>query len=222
MSLRIEDYALIGDNHGAALVGRDGSIDWLCLPRFDSGASFAALLGDPANGRWLICPAAPPLRVERSYRDGTLILETRFVCEAGEVTLTDCMLLESPRPRLVRMARCGRGSVAMRLEYVVRFDYGSIVPWVRQTNEGLLAIAGPDALLLAGDVELRPDGWRHVADFTLGKGERATFELSYFPSHEPPPKATPWPRRRGAGGPGPSRAATKDRTAPSSTGRCWR
>jgi GH15 family glucan-1,4-alpha-glucosidase len=189
VSLRIEDYALIGDNLGAALVGKDGSIDWLCVPRFDSGACFAALLGNSANGRWQICPAEPPLEIERTYRDGTLILETRFVCEAGEVTLTDCMLLDSPRPRLVRVARCGRGTVAMRLEYVVRFDYGSIVPWVRQTEEGLLAVAGPDALLLAGDVEVRPDGWRHVADFTLNKGERATFELSYFLSHEPPPKA---------------------------------
>jgi len=189
VSLRIEDYALIADEHTAGLVGNDGSIDWLCLPRFDSPACFAALVGDAGNGHWKIAPAAPVRGVARSYRGDTMVLETIFTCDDGAVALVDCMLLDRAQPRVVRRVRGRSGRVAMQLEYVVRFDYGSIVPWLRQTESGLLAVGGPDALLLASDVELRPEGLRHVAEFTLAKGEEVTFELTYFPSHEPVPKA---------------------------------
>ena len=187
--MRIEDYALIGDTHTAALVGRNGSIDWLCVPRFDSPACFAALVGDESNGRWLIAPAAPAPRVTRAYRSGTLTLETTFECDAGEVVLIDCMLLGAERARIVRTVRGRRGRVAMRLEYAVRFDYGSVVPWVRRTDAGLLAIGGPDAMLLADDGLAQPDGWRHVANFEVARGESVTFELTYFASHEEWPKA---------------------------------
>ena len=190
MSLPIEDYALIGDTRTAALVGRDGSIDWFCVPRFDSPACFAALLGDADNGRWAIAPAVPVRGVTRAYRKGTLTLETTFACDAGEVTLSDVMLAGSEHPRIVRKVRCRRGKVPMRMEYAVRFDYGSVVPWLRRTDAGLLAIAGPDALLLADDNLARPDGLHHVAEFELAKGESASFELTYFPSHED------WPRAR--------------------------
>jgi GH15 family glucan-1,4-alpha-glucosidase len=188
VSLRIEDYALIGDTHTAALVGLDGSIDWLCLPRFDSPACFAALLGDADNGRWRLGPATTPFRVERAYRDETLVLETTFHCADGALALTDCMLLGGDHPRVVRELRALAGRTAVRMEYTVRFDYGSVVPWVRRIDEGLLAIAGPDALLLASDVETRTEGRRTVADFVLEKGTTARFELTYFASHEPFPK----------------------------------
>jgi GH15 family glucan-1,4-alpha-glucosidase len=176
VSLPIEDYALIGDTRTAALVGRDGSIDWFCVPRFDSPACFAALLGDADNGRWAIAPAVPVRGVTRAYRKGTLTLETTFACDAGEVTLSDVMLAGSEHPRIVRKVRCRRGKVPMRMEYAVRFDYGSVVPWLRRTDAGLLAIAGPDALLLADDNLARPDGLHHVAEFELAKGESASFK----------------------------------------------
>ncbi len=189
MSRRIEDYALIGDNFTAALVGCDGSIDWLCVPRFDSSACFAALVGDASNGRWSIGPVAEGATVRRAYRDGTLTLETTFTVGDGEVTLVDSMLRVDDRSRLIRQVQGRKGRVAMRMEYVVRFDYGSIVPWIRRTDEGLLAVAGPDALLLAGDVETEPDGLRHVAEFSVDESDCVTFELIYFPSHEEWPKA---------------------------------
>lgn len=128
MPLPIEEYALIGDCHTAALVGRDGSIDWLCLPRFDSGAYFAALLGDPEHGRWLLAPAAQALGVRRSYRDGTLILETEFETKEGAVRIIDWMPLSDQRWDVVRIVEGLRGTVPMRMELVIRFDYGSIVP----------------------------------------------------------------------------------------------
>ncbi|MBD5655655.1 MAG: glycoside hydrolase family 15 protein [Candidatus Eremiobacteraeota bacterium] len=191
MSQRIEDYAIIGNRRTAALIGKDGSIDWLCLPRFDSPACFAALVGDEDAGCWRIGPATPIRSVTRAYRDATLVLETTFVCDEGEVVVTDCMLLGSELPRLLREVRGIRGRVPMRLLYVVRFDYGSIVPWVRSVDEGLLAVAGPDALLLASDVELRAEGLSTVADFAVGAGERVTFELTYFPAQQalPPPRS---------------------------------
>jgi GH15 family glucan-1,4-alpha-glucosidase len=204
MSRLIEDYALIGDGRTAALVGRDGSIDWFCAPRFDSSACFAALVGDPSNGRWQICPAEAPQSVRRAYRSGTMTLETTFTCANGTVTLVDCMVLDADQPRIVRCVRGDRGSVAMRLDYVVRFDYGSIVPWLRKTDEGLLAVAGPDALMLAGDVETHADGLRHSAEFSVSRGERVVFELTYFHSYEP------WPPARAS-----SRAVAK-------TERRWR
>ena len=188
MALNIEDYALIGDMRTAALVGLDGSIDWLCAPRFDSPACFAALVGTAENGRWLIAPAAPARSVSRRYVNETLVLETTFVCETGTVVLRDAMLPQGG-PRIFREVEGIDGSVAMRMEYVVRFDYGSIVPWVRQENGGLLAVAGPDALLLRTDVETRAEGYTTVADFTVAQGERITFDLSYYASYEEAPGA---------------------------------
>jgi len=185
--LRIEDYALIGDTSTAALVGKNGSIDWLCLPRFDSPACFAALLGSEENGHWRIAPEGKPRRIVRSYRSGTLLLETVFVTGDGSVALTDCMQLGGEHPRVLRVVEGRRGSVVMRMEYVVRFDYGHVVPWVRRTEDGLLAVAGPDALLLAADVELRAEGMRTIADFTVKAGERVAFALTYFASQEDPP-----------------------------------
>src|SRR5580693_2202010 len=148
MALRIEDYALLGDTHTAALVGRDGSIDWLCLPRFDSAACFAALLGSPEHGRFRIAPKDPAPRVTRRYRDGTLVLVTEFTTAEGTVRLVDCMPPRGEAPAIVRLVEGVRGTVPVSMELVVRFDYGSIVPWVRAIPEGLSAVAGPDALLL--------------------------------------------------------------------------
>ena len=128
MPLPIEDYALIGDCHTTALVGRDGSIDWLCLPRFDSGACFAALLGEPRHGRWLIAPNAQPRSIRRQYRDGTLILETEFETDEGAVRIIDCMPLSNERWDVLRIVEGLKGRVAMRMELIIRFDYGSIVP----------------------------------------------------------------------------------------------
>src|SRR3954467_14517453 len=147
MPLAIEDYALIGDCHTAALVGRNGSIDWLCLPRFDSGACFAALLGEPDNGRWLIAPAAGAVqKTERRYRHGTLVLETEFTTDSGTVRLIDCMPPRGDAPDVVRVVEGLSGHVTMQMELIIRFDYGAIVPWVRRAGGRLVAIAGPDAL----------------------------------------------------------------------------
>ncbi len=185
MPLPIEDYALIGDCHTAALVGRDGSIDWLCLPRFDADACFAALLGGPEQGRWLIAPAAADLtRTRRSYRDGTLILETVFETDDGAARLIDCMPLSSERWDVVRIVEGLRGSVAMRMELIIRFGYGAIVPWVRQPDGTLLATAGPDTLELHTRIATRGEQLHTVADFDLHAGERVPFVLNYRPSHE--------------------------------------
>src|SRR5580658_5711245 len=140
----IEDYALIGDCYTAALVSRTGSIDWLCLPRFDSAACFAALLGTPANGRWLLAPAGEIRNIKRRYRDGTLVLETEYETDDGVVVVTDCMPVRVQAPDLVRVVEGKRGSVRMRMELVIRFDYGSITPWVQRIDGGISAIAGPD------------------------------------------------------------------------------
>jgi GH15 family glucan-1,4-alpha-glucosidase len=146
MPLRIEDYGLIGDTRTAALVGRDGSIDWLCLPHFDSGACFAALLGQPRHGRWLIAPDSPARGVRRRYRPETLILETEFEVDGGAVRLIDFMTPWQGEPDLIRIVEGVRGEVRMEMELAIRFDYGSIVPWVRKMDSHLRAIAGPDAL----------------------------------------------------------------------------
>src|SRR4051812_46746530 len=148
MASRIEDYALIGDSYSAALVARDGSIDWLCLPRFDSGACFAALLGQPEHGRWLLAPRGEVRTVRRRYRDDTLVLETTFDTEHGSVTLVDCMPVRTQVPALVRLVKGERGQVPMHLELIIRFDYGSIVPWVTRRDKKLQAIAGSNTLLL--------------------------------------------------------------------------
>ncbi|WP_438001080.1 glycoside hydrolase family 15 protein [Sorangium sp. So ce185] len=189
MPLRIEEYALLGDTQTAALVGRDGSIDWLCLPRFDSAACFAALLGAPEHGRFRIAPKDPSPRVARRYREGTLVLETEFTTAEGAVRLVDCMPLRGRAPDVVRVVEGVRGRVPVSLELIVRFDYGSIVPWVRSIGGALRAVAGPDALILRAGVPLRGAGLTTVADFDVHAGQRIPFVLTWHPSHEPPPEA---------------------------------
>ena len=187
---RIEDFALIGDCETAALVGLDGSIDWLCWPRFDSDACFAALLGTAENGRWRIAPDVAATKVSRRYRGDTLILETTFETATGAVTLVDFM---PPRGRcsdVVRIVRGVRGLVAMRMELTLRFGYGRITPWVSRLEDGSLrAIAGPDMAVLRSGVETRGEGMSTVADFTVGEGESTVFTLTYGASHEPLPDA---------------------------------
>ncbi len=190
MAGKIEDYALIGDCHSAALVGRDGSIDWLCLPRFDSPACFAALLGAPEHGRWLLGPAEESRHVARRYREGTLILETDHETDGGAVTVIDCMPPRSKEPELVRMVVGRRGQVRMRMHLVIRFDYGSIVPWVRRIPCGIRAVAGPDSLLFHTDVPLRGENMTTVADFTVSEGQRVAFVLLWHPYHESCPERT--------------------------------
>ncbi len=190
MPLLIEDYALIGDCHTAALVGRDGSIDWLCLPRFDSGACFAALLGSPEHGRWLLAPDGEARCTGRRYRDGTLILETEFETDEGAVRVVDCMPLSNERWDVVRLVEGLRGRVAMRMELVLRFDYGSIVPWVRKDENGIiLATAGPDTVELHTPVVTHGEDLKTLAAFAVEAGDCVPFVLNYRPSHreiEPP------------------------------------
>jgi GH15 family glucan-1,4-alpha-glucosidase len=183
MSLPIENYALVGDCHTAALVGKDGSIDWLCLPRFDSGACFAALLGGPEHGRWLLAPATPPTQVRRRYRGDTLILETDFDTEEGSVRVIDFMPLSDKRWDIVRIVEGLSGRVDMRMELVVRFDYGSIVPWVHRSQGILLLTAGPDTLELCASVEIEGENMHSIAEFSVSAGERESFTLNYRPSH---------------------------------------
>jgi GH15 family glucan-1,4-alpha-glucosidase len=180
----IEDYAFLSDLCSAALVGSDGSIDWLAFPRFDSGACFAALLGGPEHGRWLVAPAGEVRRVRRRYRPGTLVLETVFTTDDGEVAVIDCMPPRDEHLDIVRLVEGRRGRVAMRCELVVRFDYGSIVPWVQRTDAGWSAVAGPDALLLATPVELTPADHTTVAEFTVGEGDCVPFSLMWHPAGE--------------------------------------
>ena len=187
MPLGLEDYALIGDCETAALVGRDGSIDWLCVPRFDAGACFAALLGAPEHGRWLLAPRTPIRQVRRRYRQNTLILETAFETDDGAVTVIDFMPPRSHQLDLVRVVVGQHGHVAMRMELIMRLDYGSIVPWVRRTEHGIRAIGGPDALELSSRVELRGEQLTTVADFTVAAGQRVPFVLVWHPSHRPAP-----------------------------------
>jgi GH15 family glucan-1,4-alpha-glucosidase len=183
MPLPIESYALIGDCHTAALVGSDGSIDWLCLPRFDSGACFAALLGGPEHGRWLLAPAAPARAVRRKYRGDSLILETEFDTEQGSVRVIDFMPLSNKRWDIVRIVEGVSGEVDVRMELSVRFDYGSIVPWVHRAGDILLITAGPDTLELAASVAVEGENMRTVAEFRVSSGERQSFVLNYRPSH---------------------------------------
>ena len=187
MPLRIEDYGLIGDTQTAALVGRDGSIDWLCLPHFDSGACFAALLGGPGHGRWLLRPEATITRTTRRYRPNTLILETDFSTDAGDVRVIDFMTPRDGEPDLIRIVEGLRGEVRMHLELVIRFDYGSIVPWVRKLDGHTRAIGGPDALSLWTDVETEGRGLTTQAEFTVRAGERVPFVLMWHPSHASSP-----------------------------------
>jgi GH15 family glucan-1,4-alpha-glucosidase len=192
MSLRIEDYALIGNTYSAALVGRDGSIDWLCMPRFDSPACFAALLGTPENGRWLIAPDHEKVISRRRYRDDTLVLETEFELPGGDrAALIDFMPVceRDGRIDLFRIVEGRRGRVPMQMEVAFRFDYGRIVPWVRRRDYGLSAIAGPDALALRTPVQMRGENFKTVARFNVGEGETVPFTLTWYPSHLPEPGA---------------------------------
>ncbi len=190
---RIEDYGLIGDCETAALVGRDASIDWLCWPRFDSGACFAALLGGPQHGRWRIAPADPAARtVRRGYRDGSLVLETEFgTPDGGAVAIIDCMPPRGRVSNLVRVVEGRRGRVAMRAELVLRFDYGHAVPWVTRLRggRGIRAVAGPDMVVLRTPAPLRGEDLRTVSDFEVEAGQSVPFVLSYGPSHLPAPPA---------------------------------
>jgi GH15 family glucan-1,4-alpha-glucosidase len=187
MASLIEDYALIGDCHTAALVGRDGSIDWLCFPRFDSGACFAALLGTHEHGRWLLSPANEIKSIKRRYRGGTLVLETDYETQDGAVTLVDCMPPRSKEADLVRLIVGRRGQVRMCMQLVIRFDYGSIVPWVRAENNGIHAVGGPDIVVLKTNVVLQSEGPTVTAEFIVSEGERIPFVLMWHPSHEPTP-----------------------------------
>jgi GH15 family glucan-1,4-alpha-glucosidase len=187
--MRIEDYGLIGDTQTAALVGRNGSIDWLCLPRFDSPACFAALLGDSSHGRWQIAPADPVLEVVQRYRGQSLVLETEFATAGGAVRVVDCMPPRQHEADLVRVVEGVRGEVRMKMELIVRFDYGSIVPWVRKIDGVLRLIGGPDALSLWSPVPIRGADLTTCAEFTIREGDRVPFLLVWHRSHEaaPPP-----------------------------------
>ena len=188
MSSRIEDYALIGDCQAAALVSRQGSIDWLCLPHFDSGACFAALLGTPDNGHWRVAPREPVRRVRRRYRGETLVLESEFETESGRFALIDFMPPRGQAPDVVRIVEGRGGRVPVRMELAIRFDYGSVVPWVRHEDGGIVAVAGPDMAHLSSDVETHGEDFRTVADFTIGAGERRSFVFTWHPSHQAVPR----------------------------------
>src|SRR3954462_6949618 len=189
LSSRIEDYGLIGDCETAALVGRDGSIDWLCWPAFDSDACFAALLGTPRHGRWLIAPANDVKKSSRRYWDNTLILETRFETANGNVALIDFMPPRGNASDIVRLVRGITGKVKLKMELVIRFGFGIDVPWVKRTEEGaLLAICGQDMTVLRTPVETRGEDLTTVAEFEVKEGEPLRFVLTYGPPHLPLPK----------------------------------
>jgi GH15 family glucan-1,4-alpha-glucosidase len=188
MPARIEDYALIGDCETAALVSRDGSIDWLCWPRFDSHACFAALLGDAEQGRWHLAPADHGIETTRRYRDSTLILETTHETAGGAVMVLDYMPPRDGGSNVVRTVVGLRGTVKMRTQIILRFGYGSIVPWVsRLSNDSIRAIAGPDMIVIKAQVPIRGEGLTTVADFTVEAGDRVSFVMTWGPSHLSPP-----------------------------------
>jgi GH15 family glucan-1,4-alpha-glucosidase len=184
----IEDYALIGDTHTAGLVSREGSIDWLCLPRFDSPACFAALLGDRSNGRWLLAPAGGVREVRRRYQGDSLVLETEYRTDDGVVRVIDCMPPRHKDPDVARVVEGIKGRVRMRMDLTIRFDYGSIVPWVRHVDGALHAVAGPDSVWLRTPVPVWGENWTTLADFTVAEGERAPFMLTWHASHRPAPR----------------------------------
>lgn len=187
--MKIEDYGFIGNMLTAALVGRNGSVDWLCLPRFDSRACIAGLLGDEYNGCWQIAPRGHDEPGRQRYRPDTLILETEFRTAAGVVRLVDFMPPHGPCGELVRIVEGVRGKLDMRMRLILRFDFGRTVPWVWKDEEGLNAVAGPDALILRTTVRTRGENLSTVADFSVAEGERIAFVLTWHPSHEPPPHA---------------------------------
>ncbi len=184
---RIEDYALLSDLQTASLVSRDGSIDWACFPRFDSAACFAALLGEPKHGRWLLAPRAESRRSTRRYRSDTLILESVLETADGAVRLIDFMPPRGRAPDIVRIVEGLSGTVAMQSELIIRFGFGNVVPWVRRVDECLVAVAGPDALAFRTDVEHRGEDLTTVAEFDVHEGQRVPFVLTWFPSHEEVP-----------------------------------
>jgi len=193
VALPIEDYAVIGDLHTTCLVGIDGSIDWLCLPRFASDACFCRLLGDDSNGYWKIAPTGTVTRTTRRYREGTLVLETEFETETGAVRLTDCMPIREEHPQVVRIVECLRGRVDMRMELCIRFGYGSVVPWVTRSENLLTATAGPDSVALWTLAATRGEDMKTVSEFTLVEGAHLPFTLTWFLSHELPPRPIdPW------------------------------
>ncbi|WP_375158979.1 glycoside hydrolase family 15 protein [Bradyrhizobium sp. RDT46] len=187
MSQRIEDYALIGDCETAALVGRNGSIDWLCWPAFDSDACFAAILGTHRNGRWLIAPSSDVTGTSRRYLGDTLILETRFETKSGTIALIDFMPPRGKASDVVRLVRGIKGTVKMRMELVIRFGFGADIPWVRRIDHSLMAIAGQDMTVLRTPVKTRGQDLTTVSDFEVSAGETVPFVLTYGPSHLEPP-----------------------------------
>jgi len=186
---RIEDYAFLSDTQTGALVSRDGCVDWLCFPRFDSGACFAALLGDRKNGQWKFAPDGEIKATRRRYRDDTLILETEIETADGVVRLIDFMPPRGKNPDIVRIIEGLRGNVRIKMELIIRFDYGHIIPWVRKKHGGLEAIAGPDALILRTPIETRGEDLTTVAEFSVAQGDRVPFVLTWFASHDEPPRA---------------------------------
>ena len=185
---RIEDYGFLSDTQTGALVSRDGCVDWLCLPRFDSGACFASLLGNRENGHWHFVPREKIEKITRRYRGETLILETQLETASGAVRLIDFMPPRGKNPDIIRIVEGVRGELALEMELIIRFDYGHIVPWVRKRHGGLEAIAGPDGLILRTPVKTHGKDLTTVAEFTVKEGERVPFVLTWFASHEAPPK----------------------------------
>ena len=182
---KIEDYALLGDLHTAALVSTAGSIDWLCLPRFDSPAAFAALLDNDEAGHWTLAPAAASHCTTRRYAGNSLVLETDWVTAGGAVRVIDFMPPRADTPHLIRIAVGLDGEVAMRSALRLRFDYGHVVPWIRRLGNQVHAIAGPNLVRLMSAVPLRVEHWETLANFTVRKGDRVSFAMSWAPSHEP-------------------------------------
>ena len=185
---KIEDYAFLSDTQTGALVSRDGCVDWLCLPRFDSGACFASLLGGAENGHWRFWPNEKIEKTNRRYRDETLILETVIETASGAVRLIDFMPPRGENPDIIRIVEGIRGEVRMQMELIIRFDYGHIIPWVRQRSGGTEAIAGPDGLILRTTIETEGKDLTTVAAFTVKKGDRIPFVLTWFASHNDPPR----------------------------------
>lgn len=181
--MNLECYGFISDLHTCALIGLNGSIDWLCVPRGDSNAVFAALLGDEKNGCWRIAPREPAIRSGHEYRKDTLILETEFETREGVVRVIDCMPPDGSSRDIVRIVEGVRGTVAMRMRLIIRMDYGRTVPWVRHVSGGITAVAGPDAVILRTSVPTHGEDLSTVAEFTVQEGEKKTFVLTWYPSH---------------------------------------
>ncbi|PWU09284.1 MAG: glucoamylase [Verrucomicrobia bacterium] len=187
--MHIEDYGFLSDTETAALVSRDGSMDWLCMPRFDAPACFAKLIGTSDNGFWKIAPQNPPISIRRSYRRDTLVLDTEFETGDGCVRLTDFMPPRNENPCVVRIVQGVRGTVEMEMRLVIRFLYGKIIPWVRRYQQGIVAVAGLDALTLRSDVQTHGEQQSTVARFVVSAGESQSFVLTSYLSYKTPPQA---------------------------------